>query len=429
MKRMNILMITCHDLGQHLGCYGVETVNTPNIDRLANCGVRFKNSFSTSPVCSPGRGSLHTGRYPQSNGLMGLIHSPWWWELGNTQRHTAQILKEAGYETCLIGVNHVHPSYKRLGYDNACSINHDDNETVNETLSFIERSKKTKEPFFVKVGFSAVHRPFTQPEDSEKGVWIPPWIKNTEHARKDFAGFQGSIKYFDSCVGKILSTLEKSSMAKDTLVLFTSDHGMPYPGAKWTLRKAGIEVPVIFYQPETKLSGGKVFNDLMSNIDVLPTTLELAGVDIPGNVQGVSFKSLLMNESCASPRNEVYSQFTPDMMRDNESRSVLTERFHLIYNFSAGRTVEYPVDIDLEKFSSHQARCKVSGTRPFAQLFDLHSDPHELDDLSGKNQYDAVISELSKKLVEWMKDVEDPLLEGAVKTPYYNKAIQKLRNV
>jgi arylsulfatase A-like enzyme len=77
MGRPNILMITCHDLGQHLGCYGVESVQTDNLDRLASKGIRFTNFYSTSAVCSPGRGSLHTGRYPQSNALMGLTNPPW----------------------------------------------------------------------------------------------------------------------------------------------------------------------------------------------------------------------------------------------------------------------------------------------------------------------------------------------------------------
>ena len=90
MRRPNVLMISCHDIGQHLGCYGVESVQTGNLDKLASRGVRFANFYSTSAVCSPGRGSLHTGRYPQSNGLLGLTHAPWWWKLNGTERRSVQ---------------------------------------------------------------------------------------------------------------------------------------------------------------------------------------------------------------------------------------------------------------------------------------------------------------------------------------------------
>lgn len=80
-ERPNVVLITCHDLGQHLGCYCVETVDTPNIGALADRGIQFENAYATSPLCSPARGSLLTGHYPQSNAIMGNVHSPWWWEL------------------------------------------------------------------------------------------------------------------------------------------------------------------------------------------------------------------------------------------------------------------------------------------------------------------------------------------------------------
>ena len=217
----------------------------------------------------------------------------------------------------------------------------------------------------------------------------------------------------------------------DTMVIMTSDHGMPYPGAKWSVRKAGIEVPFILYQPGTALSGGKVIHELMSNVDVLPTLLDLLGAPIPENMQGHSFKDLLEGKAKAAPRKEAFAQYTPDMKRDNLSRCVITRRHHLIRYFDQGRAVDYPVDVHPQEFASHVRRCKTKGMspRPFAQLFDIKEDPYELDDIGSKEENAAIVADLSGRLLAWMKQVKDPLLEGPLRTPYYDRAIGDLMEV
>ena len=153
----NVLMITCHDLGRHLGCYGIETVNTKNLDRLAADGIRFANYFATDCVCSPSRGSIMTGRYPQSNGLMGLTHQPWGWSLKDGEKHLAAILKDAGYETTLAGLQHVTSGDpKTLGYENVLAKNRKAEETVEAARQFLRQTKKNSRPFFLKVGFFEV---------------------------------------------------------------------------------------------------------------------------------------------------------------------------------------------------------------------------------------------------------------------------------
>src|SRR5438034_9793638 len=107
MANTSVLFFTCHDLGQHLGCYGQKTVNSPALDGLALAGVRFEKSFCTAPQCSPSRASLHTGRYPHATGVLGLAHPPFGWRLAPTERHLAQLLAEAGYATELVGMQHL----------------------------------------------------------------------------------------------------------------------------------------------------------------------------------------------------------------------------------------------------------------------------------------------------------------------------------
>ena len=425
----NVLMITTHDLGQHIGCYGVTTVKTPNIDKLAKKGIMFQNFYSTSAVCTPGRASLHTARYPQSNGLLGLTHSPWWWSFNEGEKHTAQLLKNENYRTILAGMTHV-GNPKDLGYEKRLSTRNKAEETVSEVANFLKNESGNNRPFFLKAGFTEVHRTFDYGSDSTKGIFVPDYLANTKTMREDLAQFQAEINFFDSCVGKILEALEKSDVADNTIVIFTADHGIPYPGSKWAARKAGLEVPFIIYKKgEKAFSGGKVYNEVMSNVDVLPTVFDYLGISKPDNFEGVSFWNFLAKKENIGPRSEAFGQYTPDMKRDNASRTIITEKYQLIYYFSEGRSVKFPVNIDPVEFAAHRARCATTGARPFIQLYDIKDDPFELNNLSGDETYSEIIADLTNKLHEWMVKVDDPLLHGPVASPYYTRAMQNMNKI
>ena len=422
----NVLLITCHDLGRHLGCYGVETVHTENIDALAARGIRFRNYFSTDCVCSPSRGAFLTGRYPQSNGLMGLTHKPWGWSLNEDERHVAAILRDAGYETTLIGLQHVTSGDPhKLGYNNVLSKDRKAGETVRAAREFLLKAGRGDRPFYLEVGFFEVHRPFTNGKDAEKGVFIPEYLKDTPEIREDFAKFQGSIRFFDKRVGEILDALKQGPAAEKTLVVFTSDHGIPYPGAKWCLYEPGIENPLIMSQPGTALQGGRVYNQLMSNVDFLPTLLDLLGIGIPENLQGYSFKEVLEGAAAKSPRSEIFAQRTSHALRDNTSRAIRTERYKLIRYFEPGRVVEFPIDAVPQRVAEHIERPKRKpGQRPVVQLFDLKDDPHERNDLAAQPEYADMVRDLSDRLWQWAEQVGDPILKGPLVTPYYKQAMQ-----
>ncbi len=433
-KRPNILMITCHDLGQHLGCYGIRQVKSPNLDRLAARGIRFANMFSTSAVCSPARGALHTGRYPQANGLMGLTHAPWWWKFNEGEKHTANLLQQAGYETFLCGFQHVfhRTEAQKYGYQQVLTTKTEAENTVKLAKNFLTQRKAENSPFFLKVGFFEVHRrggSFKHRSyDPANPVFIPKYLADNPAMHEDLVRYQEEIRYFDSCVGRILTALESGACARNTMVIFTADHGIPYPGAKWTLRDAGIEVPLLMYQPESCLAGGKVVQELISHVDVLPTLLDLIGVPKPTNLQGVSFAAFLQGRTTEKPREEIYAQFTPAMFRDNESRCIRTERYKLTRFFQAGRCMKFPIDVDPVRFAQHTERAATTGKpRPFVQLFDIVQDPHEFHDIARRKENAPVVKELSRKLYAWMKEVNDPILQGAVQTPYYQQSIENFK--
>jgi len=320
---------------------------------------------------------------------MGLTHKPWGWSLNEGERHIAAILRDAGYETTLVGLQHVTSGDPRkLGYNNVLSKNRKADETVRAARDFLLKSRQADRPFYMEVGFFEVHRPFTEGEDEEKGVFIPPYLKDTPEVREDLARFQGTIRFFDKCVGEILDTLKQGPAAEKTLVVFTSDHGIPYPRAKWSLYEPGIENPLIMSQPKTALQGGKVYHQLMSNVDFLPTLLDLLGVKIPENLQGYSFKEVIEGTKTKSPRREVFAQRTSHALRDNTSRAIRTDRFKLIRYFEPGRVIEFPIDSVPQRVAEHTERPKRKpGQRPVVQLFDLKDDPYERKDLAALPEY------------------------------------------
>jgi len=429
----NILMMTCHDLGQHLGCYGVDTVHSEAIDALAAEGHRFERYFAASPVCSPSRGCMLTGRYPQTNGLLGLTHSPWNWRFHAGETHMAAILARAGYRTTLIGFQHVTPGQPHdLGYQEVITAAGRAPQKAEAAAAFLKQLKERGDsPFFAKIGFTEVHRPYQSGgivPDSEKGIHVPPFLADTEDIRKDLAGLQGSIRLMNGAVGVILAALEDSGLKDDTLVIFTSDHGIPYIGAKWTLFDPGLTIPLIFRWPAGDLTGGRVHRQLLSNVDFLPTLLDLAGVAIPDNLQGFSAVDILRGRTTEPVRDAIFAEHLSHALRDNTSRCIRTERYKLIRNFEPGRKIVKPIDAHPQNVAGHTARPRREGTRPVAQLFDLEADPIEYNNLALDKQHAPLLRELSDRLWRWMADVGDPILEGPIRTPYYEEAMADYRD-
>ncbi|MDF2725400.1 MAG: putative sulfatase, partial [Paenibacillus sp.] len=151
-NKPNIVFITTHDLGQHLGCYGQTTVSTPNLDRLAAEGVRFSRSFTTSPTCSPSRSALHTGKYSHANGIMGLAGKVHGWSYRPGERHFASRAKEAGYATALVGVQHVALEAEVLGYDEAYPLS-PAGHMQKQAGDVLRRLCGEGRPFYLEVGF------------------------------------------------------------------------------------------------------------------------------------------------------------------------------------------------------------------------------------------------------------------------------------
>ncbi|MBN1672334.1 MAG: sulfatase [Kiritimatiellae bacterium] len=431
--RPNIIVMTTHDTGRHFGCYGYETVHTPAIDGLARDGYRFTNYFACSSVCVPSRSTMMTGRYPQSHGQMCMPVSavvdeplfPWDWQFNEGERHLSHILQAAGYYTALIGFQHEAFQAEQLGFDARLaemipwSVRRGADEVAAAAAEFLKDSARRGVPFYAQIGFFETHFPLDfggiQP-DSSQGVFVPPYIAENETAIARLAQFQGSVRKADGAVGVILEALKTSGLARDTIVVFTVDHGPQFPRAKYTLYDPGIAVALIVRWPGGGLEGGRTCPWLLSNVDFLPTLLELIGLPVPERVEGVSFAGAFSDPAPEPPREEVFGFFHSQAIR-----CIRTERHKLLRNFAFRLLMEVPADM------AEPGGRALSKKVPAVQLFDLAADPNECHDVAPDPKYAAVRQDLDERLWRWLEQVNDPILNGPVPTPAYFEAIADYR--
>lgn len=414
----NILQITTHDSGRHFGCYGNRTLHTPNIDALAASGVKLCNYFAAVPICCASRATMLTGRYPQSHGLMDLCFAPFNWALNDDEQHISHILHGAGYRTILVGVQHEVANPARLAFDDIRARNAPCDIVAREAADFLTNRAPKDKPFYAQVGFFETHTPFgfggVEPDES-RGVEVPPYLVDDDTARRAMARFQGAVRKVDEAVGVIMDALRRSGAEDRTLTVFTTDHGIEMPRAKWCLYDPGIAIGLIMRYPAGGVTGGKEHNLLLSNVDYLPTVLESAGLDIHERVQGRSFASVLNRESPAPVRNAVFA-----MYHKNQTRCVRTSRFKLIRHFEAA-TDYHSLPVRCEDILMKRGIKQV-------ELFDLENDPNEFDNVADQPEYAEAQGELNGMLWEWMESVNDPLLDGPPSSPSYEAAMRDFRS-
>jgi N-sulfoglucosamine sulfohydrolase len=445
-RRPNVLLVHAHDLGQFLHCYGVKTVQTPNLDALASSGVRFSRSFCTNPGCSPSRASMFTGRWPHSNGVMGLCHANFAWDLNPEERHLAQILRDAGYATTAVGVIHETSSgFKRCGYERhlpqAAAA-----RAADAAIGVLrEFAGKPERPFFLSVGFIEPHRlgykepdwpgalpgdhsfpgPGLQPDDS-LGVQIPGYLRDTEGTRRELAGLQGAVRHVDAQVGRILAAVKELDLEANTLVVFTTDHGIAMPRAKCSLYEPGVQAALLLrFSGRKGWHGGRVRDEMVSNIDYLPTILDLVGLPIPANVQGRSFAPLL-DGGTYEPRREIFTELTYHDYYDPR-RAIRTETHKLIVNFTTAPAFIDPSQCWRPPSDVVTPANPVLAYHPHVELFDLAKDPWEQNDLAQDPKYAAVRADLLQRLHRHLVETQDPILLGAIASPHHRRAMEILQ--
>jgi arylsulfatase A-like enzyme len=235
------------------------------------------------------------------------------------------------------------------------------------------------------------------------------------------AALQGAIVQADAAVGQLLNALSSCGLDHETIVVFASDHGIAMPRAKCTLYDPGLEVALIVRWPGVT-EAGLTSRDIVSHVDILPTLLEGLDILVPGNVQGHSFLAVLTVNEFA-PRSVIHAEKTYHSYYD-PMRAIRTDRFKFIRNFETNFMVEVPGDVQAGSIFRAHPELYSGGEHPPAELYDLHDDPGELQNLARDEHLADVRRWLDSRIWSWMRDTGDPLLFGPIPSPASRQALE-----
>ncbi len=408
----NILYLHSHDTGRYLEPYGFG-VPAPNLRRLATEGVLFRQAFTAAPTCSPSRAALLTGQSAHASGMTGLAHRGF--RLNDYKQHILYPLRGGGYRSILAGLQHIAPNKAAIGFDDVLQPRTDRvADVVPEAVKFLR--SRPKGPFFLDCGFHETHRAFHPPGPAEDPRYCqPPGIQpDTPGSRQDMAGFHASARVLDGAVGQILQALEDSSLASNTLVISTTDHGIAFPDMKCNLTNHGTGISLIMRGPGG-FSGGKVCDALVSNIDIYPTVCELAGVQRPSWATGRSLLPLIRGEK-QEINDYVFSEVSYHAAYEPK-RAVRSKRFSYIRHFDERGKPCLPNCDDGPTKSVWLENGWREQKVVREELFDLILDPAERRNVTGDPSARAALDDMRGRLDAWMRETNDPLLNGPVPKP------------
>lgn len=403
----NIVVFVADDAGwSDFGAYGNKIVQTPNIDRLAASGLKVENAFLTSSQCSPSRISILTGKYPHVTKTEDL-HVP----LPENEAIVPIYLQQQGYFTGNMRKQHYGPNGAR-------QFNWYARETAEAFPDFLDAAGE--QPFFLWVGFTDPHRPYQKdsfdPAHDPAQVTVPPFLADTPETRADLALYYDEIARMDANIGYFINELESRGLRDNTLVIFLSDNGMPFPRAKATVYDVGIRMPLMFSWP-AEISAGTTYESLVSAIDLAPTLLDVAGVEPPLNMQGRSIRAMFTDPQ-APGRNYIFSERNWHNC-DEHIRSVRTARYKLIRNAYTYLPLCTPSDASRSPSWFSLIRLKKEGAltpeqarlfevpRAGIEFYDLEWDPGEFNNVADESAYQDVVEELAAVLDRWIDTTGD----------------------
>jgi N-sulfoglucosamine sulfohydrolase len=410
--RPNIIYMHSHDTGRYLQPYG-HAVPAPNLQRLAEGGVLFRSAFNAAPTCSPSRASLLTGQCPHSNGMLGLAHLGF--SITDYKRHIAHALRAAGYYSELVGLQHIARDPAAIGYDKVQSFKGNRVEDVAPAAAeFLKRAPKT--PFFLDTGFFETHREFRRPGPRENARFcLPPGpLPDTPATRADMAAFKASARVMDEGVGVVLDALEASGLAASTLVISTTDHGIPFPNMKCNLFDHGMGVSLIMRGP-SGFSGGKVCDAMVSHIDIFPTLCDLLDIERPAWLQGRSMMPLI-RLTASEINEEIFAEVNYHAAYEPK-RAVRTRRWKYIRHYDGRKHPNLPNCDDGPSKTLWLDNGWRGRTVAAEQLYDLMFDPNETRNVAGDESGAAALEEMRGRLERWMRATDDPLLRGPIPPP------------
>ncbi|MFW5973486.1 MAG: sulfatase-like hydrolase/transferase [Bacteroidota bacterium] len=416
----NILWISVEDIGPYLGAYGDDQAQTPVLDRLAEQGMTFTRAFTTAGVCAPSRAAIITGMHQSAFGAhhMRVTHeapglpTPYLVVPPPYVKTFTEYLRAAGYYT----TNNAKTDYQ-FGRGPRQPLTAWDESGPEAHW----RNAPEGQPFFSVINLMTTHesqlwadpdRPLTvDPSDVE----VPPYYPDTPTVRRDIARQYSNIARMDEQVGSILSELEAAGLAQSTVVFFWSDHGGALPRGKRWIYDSGIHVPLIVRWPGV-VAPNSVFDELVSLVDLGPTVLSIAGIDVPGHMHGRPF----LGAKKTAPREYVYAARDRHDEAYDMVRAVRDRRYKYIRNFYPNepyvKWIEYRNTLPMmQEMLLLNAEGKLEGPqqlwfsnrRPVDELYDTDADPHEVVNLAADPAHQTTLERMSRELDRWMGDIAD----------------------
>lgn len=422
----NILWIYLEDTAPLMGSYGTTLITTPNIDKLAQNGVIYKNVFMPAPVCSASRSSIITGTMATTFGAHNHHSSRTKQsaiKLPENLKTIPELFKKAGYFTFNNGKDDynfvynrrelysqdfkIHPLYGKSGI-------HIDLETL-----------KDQQPFFGQIQLYGGKEIFSKsfkdnvktPVDRSK-IQLPPYLPGHPAIIEEYANHLDAIQITDERVGEIIKKLQDNNILENTIVFFFSDHGMRMTRNKQFLYDGGLHVPLIiadFTKSKNYIPAAAKNNDLVSGLDLGTSSLALADIQIPKYMQGKNiFNESEKREYVISTRDRC--DFTIDRIR-----SVRSKEFKYIRNFMTDRPYAQPTYMDVDGIEFVQTMHELhdekklnpaqnhfmSEERPAEELYNLKEDPYELINLAANPEYSNELKAYANILDEWIVDTDD----------------------
>jgi N-sulfoglucosamine sulfohydrolase len=431
-SRVNILVIIADDMSMNAGIYGDKTISTPGIDGVAKDGVIFDKAYCTASSCTPSRASILTGQYPHQLKEGGNL----WGTLPVSYPNYTTILADNGYQLGLEGKGWGPGDFKPGGYkQNPAGPDYKNFE------QFINQLQSEK-PFCFWIGSHDPHRPYSSElkktvEFNRSALKVPAWMPDNEIVREDLLDYYAAVKRFDQKVESAVNLLKKKGMYDNTFIIITSDNGMPFPRIKANAYEASTNIPLVM-RWGNHFTKGKRFDELVSLVDLAPTILNVANINVPESMMGKTLLPLLEKGKTDKRFNTVFTE------RERHAR---VREGNLSYPIRAIRTKDYlyienlkpdrwPAgdpkseeatgafgDIDNGPAKQFLVKNRNNPTyekevkwslekRPAIELYDLKKDPNQLNNVADNSFYNNIKKELGKRLATWRRQTNDPLLNN-----------------
>ena len=398
-----------------LGCYGSPDAITPNIDRLAAQGLRFERFFQATAMSSPTRHCLLTGLYPVRSGAY-----PNHTRLDEGVHTLPEYLKEAGYRVALQGKRHIAPiesfPFEFLSEESLRSVHPEKIEP------FLADVAQTGEPFFLYVGSTEPHDPWTL---GDRSLWnpddltLPGNLVDTPETRRQFRNYLAEINVLDNQVGAVDSLLRKYGLDENTVFIFTSEQGYSFPFGKWTCYDEGLQTGFVMRWPGV-VKPGTTTDALCEYADVTPTLVDIASGSVPEGLDGRSFRKVIEGKKSKHKECVYGIQTSRGILNGPDHygiRSVRDERYCYIRNLTPEATFQCVVTKQ-DYFREWQRRgdegdtfarerAGLYQTRPAEELYDVVKDPYQMHNLAAAPAYRKVLDRMRPKLDAWMASQGD----------------------